>query len=195
MGFIRIVGGSLRGRRIPVPDQGVRPTSDRTREAIFNVLGPGAVTDARVLDLYAGTGALGIEALSRGALEARFVEGNRAVARALRENLARLGLEERAAVLETDLARPAWPAGADGAFDLVFLDPPYAGDAGVRWLTLLGARPWPERGGLVVYERRKGGAAPEPPGLTIAVERTYSETTVTFYRAAEDVRREGKGGA
>jgi 16S rRNA (guanine966-N2)-methyltransferase len=195
MGFIRIVGGSLRGRRIPVPDQGVRPTSDRTREAIFNVLGPGGVTDARVLDLYAGTGALGIEALSRGALEARFVEGNRAVARALRENLARLGLEERASVLETDLARPAWPAGADGAFDLVFLDPPYAGDAGARWLALLGARPWPERGGLVVYERRKGEAAPEPPGLTIAVERTYSETTVTFYRATEDVRREGKGGA
>ena len=195
MGSVRIVGGSLRGRRIEVPDRGVRPTSDRTREAIFDVLGPAAVTDARVLDLYAGTGALGIEALSRGALEARFVEGSRGVARALRENLARLGLGERAAVLESDLAGGGWPLGADGPFDLVFLDPPYAGDAGARWLTLLGARPWPDRGGLVVYERKKGGAAPEPPGLTIAVERTYSETTVTFYRARSDVRPEGKGGA
>jgi len=191
---VRIIAGSLGGRRLVAPrGHATRPTSDRVREALFSALGD--VSGKEVLDLYAGTGALGIEALSRGALEARFVEGNRAVARALRENLARLGLEERAAVLETDLARPAWPAGADGAFDLVFLDPPYAGDAGARWLTLLGARPWPERGGLVVYERRKGGAAPEPPGLTLAVERTYSETTVTFYRAAEDVRREGKGGA
>ena len=195
MGFIRIVAGSLRGRKIEVPEQGVRPTSDRTREAIFNVLGPGAVTNARVLDLYAGTGALGIEALSRGAREARFVEGARAVARALRENLMRLGLEDRAAVLESDLASGVWPPGADGMFDLVFLDPPYAGDAGSAWLTLLGARPWRARGGLVVYERKQGDAAPEPPGLTIAVERTYSETTVTFYRAPSDLRREGRGGA
>lgn len=183
MGMIRIVGGSLRGRRIEVPDRGVRPTSDRTREAIFDVLGPAAVAGARVLDLYAGTGALGIEALSRGALEARFVEGSRAVARTLRENLARLGLEARGRVIESDLAKAAPPPGAEGPFDLVFLDPPYAGDAGTRWLTALGAMPWPERGGLVVYERKKGGTAPEAPGLTIAVERTYSETTVTFYRA------------
>jgi len=185
MGSIRIVAGSLRGRKIEVPDRGVRPTSDRTREAIFDVLGPAAVTDARVLDLYAGTGALGIEALSRGAIEASFVEGSRVVARALRENLARLGLAARARVIESDLALPARPPGVEGPFDLVFLDPPYAGDAGMRWLTLLGAGPWPERGGLVVYERKKGGTAPQPPGLTVAVERTYSETTITFYRAVK----------
>ena len=179
MGQIRIVGGSLRGRKIEVPERGVRPTSDRTREAIFDVLGP-SVRGARVLDLYAGTGALGIEALSRGAREARFLEGNREVARALRENLERLGLEDRASVVEADLERATRP---EGAFDLVFLDPPYAGDAGARWLGALGGGPWPEGGGLVVYERRKGGAAPEAPGLSIATERTYSETTVTFYRA------------
>jgi 16S rRNA (guanine966-N2)-methyltransferase len=183
MGSIRIVGGSLRGRKIEVPDREVRPTSERTREAIFDVLGPPAVAEARVLDLFAGTGALGIEALSRGALEARFVEGNRDVARALRENLARLGLAARGRVIESDLGRTARPPGAEGPFDLVFLDPPYAGDAGTRWLTALGAMSWPERGGLVVYERKKGGAAPEPPGLRIAVERTYSDTTITFYRA------------
>jgi 16S rRNA (guanine966-N2)-methyltransferase len=183
MGSIRIVGGSLRGRKIEVPERGVRPTSDRTREAIFDVLGPAAVTEARVLDLYAGTGALGIEALSRGALEASFVEGSRGVARALRENLERLGLTARGRVIESDLARAARPPEAMGPFDLVFLDPPYAGDAGARWLTALGAMPWPERGGLVVYERKKGGTAPEPPGLRIAVQRTYSDTTITFYRA------------
>jgi 16S rRNA (guanine966-N2)-methyltransferase len=182
MGAIRIVAGSLRGRKIEVPDRGVRPTSDRTREAIFDVLGPGAVTDAVVLDLYAGTGALGIEALSRGARTARFVEGDRATARALRENLTRLGLDDRARVIEADLARGDLPAGAEGPFDLVFLDPPYAGDAGARWIGRLAAGAWPPEGGLIVYERRKGGAAPEAPGLTLATERTYSETTVSFYR-------------
>jgi len=183
MGFVRIVGGELRGRRIEVPNRGVRPTSDRTREAVFDVLGPGRVADARVLDLYAGTGALGIEALSRGAREARFLEGDRAVARALRENLARLELEARASVHETELSRAELPEGVEGPFDLVFLDPPYAGDAGIRWLARLGRMTWPEGGGLVVYEHRKGTGSSPPAGLELATERTYSETTVTFYRA------------
>jgi 16S rRNA (guanine966-N2)-methyltransferase len=135
-----------------------------------------------VLDLYAGTGALGIEALSRGAREARFLEGSSPVARALRENLARLGLHERGVVHQTDLARIDLPAEAGGPFGLVFLDPPYAGDAGPRWLERLRALPWPPGGGLVIYERRKGGEAPRPAGFEIATERTYSETTVTFYR-------------
>ena len=183
MGSIRIVGGALRGRRIDVPGRGVRPTSDRTREAVFDVLGPAAVSGARVLDLYAGTGALGIEALSRGAREVHFLEGSRHVARALRENLARLKLEERGSVHEADLSRIDLPPGLSGAFELVFLDPPYAGDAGSRWVERLGRLPWPEAGGIVVYERRKGTEAKAPAGFTIATERTYSETTVTFYRA------------
>jgi len=182
MGLIRIVGGELRGRRIEVPERGVRPTSERTREAVFDVLGPRVVREARVLDLYAGTGALGIEALSRGAREARFVEGSAPVARALRENLTRLGLGERGLVHQADLARIDLPAEAGAGFDLVFLDPPYAGDAGPRWLVRLRALSWPPGGGLVVYERRKGGEAPRPAGFEIATERTYSETTVTFYR-------------
>ncbi|HEY2924685.1 MAG TPA: 16S rRNA (guanine(966)-N(2))-methyltransferase RsmD [Candidatus Eisenbacteria bacterium] len=183
MGSIRIVGGELRGRRIQVPDRGVRPTSDRTREAVFDVLGARAASAARVLDLYAGTGALGIEALSRGAGQVRFVEGSRPVAHALRENLARLGLEGRGTVHEADLSRVDLPPEVGETFDLVFLDPPYAGDAGERWLERLGRLSWPEEGGLVVYERRRGSEAPAPAGLEIATERTYSETTVTFYRA------------
>jgi len=166
-----------------VPARGVRPTSDRTREAVFDVLGPAPVQNARVLDLYAGTGALGIEALSRGAREACFLDGSRAVCRALRENLARLGIEARASVHETDLSRAELPAGVAGPFDLVFLDPPYAGDAGALWLARLGRMAWPEGGGLVVYEHRKGTGSPVPAGFEVATERTYSETTVTFYRA------------
>lgn len=195
MGFVRIIGGALRGQRIEVPARGVRPTSDRAREAIFNVLGPKVVANARVLDLYAGTGALGIEALSRGAREARFVEGARETARALRENLVRLGLAERGSVHEADLSQAALPAAVVEPFDLVFLDPPYAGDAGARWLQALGRIAWPEGGGLVVYERRKGTEARAPAGWTLATERTYSDTTVTFYRASSEARREGRGDA
>jgi len=183
MGFVRIVGGDLRGRRILVPDRGVRPTAGRTREAVFDVLGPRVVQRARVLDLYAGTGALGIEALSRGASEASFVERSGPVARVLRENLIRLGLSERASVHEADLSMIELPPGARGPFDLVFLDPPYAGDAGSRWLERLARLRWPEDGGLVVYERRKGTAAHEPSAFELATERTYSDTTVAFYRA------------
>jgi 16S rRNA (guanine966-N2)-methyltransferase len=192
MGSIRIVAGALRGRRIRVPDRGVRPTSDRIREAVFDVLGPNVVAGARVLDLYAGTGALGIEALSRGARSADFVEGNPAVARALRENLASLALADRARVHHADLSGADLPAGAEGPYDLVFLDPPYAGDQGLRWLGRLARLSWPEGGGLIVYERKKGGAVSAPGAFTLAAERTYSETTVAFYRVgSEDAKRGG----
>jgi 16S rRNA (guanine966-N2)-methyltransferase len=183
MGFVRIVGGALRGRRIQVPDRGVRPTSERTREAVFDVLGPKLIVDALVLDLYAGTGALGIEALSRGAARVDFVERSRLVARALRGNLADLGLATRSQVHEADLARIELPAGLAGPFDLVFLDPPYAGSAGARWLERLSRSRWPEGGGLIVYERRKSVVVEVPPPLKLATERTYSETTVAFYHA------------
>jgi len=161
----------------------VRPTSDRTREAVFDVLGLASVVNARVLDLYAGTGALGIEALSRGAMEAHFVEGSRNVALALRENLELLDLSKRGTVHEADLSRIELPPGAKPPFDLVFLDPPYAGDAGALWLERLAKIPWPPDGGLVVYERRKGTEVATPAGFEIRTERTYSDTTVTFYRA------------
>lgn len=176
-----MVGGELRGRRIRVPDRGVRPTSDRTREAVFDILGPAVVQGARVLDLYAGTGALGIEALSRGASFADFAEGRRAVARRLEENLRELGLASRSRVHVADLEAAAGPPAA-GPWRLVFLDPPYAGDAGARWLRALAAMSWSEEGGLVVYERRKGTDCIAPEGLTLATERNYAETTVAFFR-------------
>jgi len=115
----------------------VRPTSEKTREAIFDILGPGPVRGARVLDLFAGTGAMGIEALSRGAERADFVDGSRGAARALAENLRALGLEGRARVHRADLVRPALPAGLQGPWGLVFLDPPYDGEAGPLWVEAL----------------------------------------------------------
>jgi 16S rRNA (guanine966-N2)-methyltransferase len=121
---LRIVAGSLRGSKLAVPDRpGLRPTPDRVRETLFNWLMP-VIEGARCLDLYAGTGALGIEAISRGAAACTFVESDHALARDLRENLARLKVEN-ARVIEGDAL--ATLAGASAPFDIVFLDPPFAG--------------------------------------------------------------------
>ena len=183
MGRLRVVGGSLRGRKLEVAERGVRPTSERAREAIFDILGPARVVGAAVLDLYAGSGALGVEALSRGAARAEFVERDPAVARLLRENLAALGVSDRARVSIADLDRGDLPAELSGPWDLVFLDPPYAGEGGTRWLERLPRLPWPPDGGLVIYEHRSGIEIPPPPGLALAVERAYGDTAVSIYRA------------
>lgn len=183
MGRLRVVGGSLRGRKLEVPDRGVRPTSERAREAIFDILGPARTAGAAVLDLYAGTGALGIEALSRGAARSDFVERDRDVARLLRENLAALGLSDRSRVVTADLDRGELPAELRGPWSLVFLDPPYAGEGGARWLARLANLSWVLEGGLVVYEHRSGSTVPPPPGLALAVERAYGDTAVSIYRA------------
>jgi 16S rRNA (guanine966-N2)-methyltransferase len=195
VGLVRIVGGSLRGRRVRVPDRGVRPTSERTREAIFDILGPRSVQGARVLDLFAGTGALGIEALSRGAERADFVEGNADTARRLTENLRALGLEARGLVHRLDLARAALPSALRGPWGLVFLDPPYDDDAGPLWVEALARASSIGREGVLVYERRKGSAAPQPAALTLATERTYGDTTVAFYRADAPPGETPRGGA
>jgi 16S rRNA (guanine966-N2)-methyltransferase len=160
----------------------VRPTAERVREAIFDILGAARVDGARVLELYAGTGALGVEALSRGAAGADFVEGDRAVARALEQNLERLALADRGRVVVADLREAALPAGVAGPWSLVFLDPPYAGDEGARWLMSLASIAWPPGGGLVVLERRKG-ALEAPAGLILRTERRYGDTVVGIYQA------------
>lgn len=181
MGLIRVVGGALRGRRIPVPDRGVRPTSERTREAIFDLLGPGTLEGQRVLDLYAGTGALGIEALSRGAAFADFIEKDPAAAKRLSETLATLGLSGQGCVHRADLAGGELPPDAAGPWGIVFLDPPYAGEAGTVWLAAL-ARLEPARSALVVYERAHAAATGAPPELQVWKERRYGDTTVVIYR-------------
>jgi 16S rRNA (guanine966-N2)-methyltransferase len=118
---VRVVAGAYRGRRIEAPQgRATRPTSDRVREALFSILGP--IEGVRVLDLFAGSGALGIEALSRGAAEAVFVDSDARAVAAVRRNVDALGAD--AAVYRRDAF--AWLGGASGAFDLVFADPPYS---------------------------------------------------------------------
>ena len=148
-----------------------------------------------MLDLFAGTGAMGIEALSRGAERVDFVDGSKGAARMLSENLRALGLESRARVHRADLTRPALPAEVEGPWGLIFLDPPYDEDAGPLWVEALARAFSIEPSGCLVYERRKGTGAAHPAALTLATERTYGDTTVTFYRAGVPPGEAPRGGA
>lgn len=182
MGWIRVIAGELRGRRLRVPaGSGVRPTADRVREALFDILGD-TVVGARVLDLFAGSGALGIEALSRGARDASFVERDRRALAALRENLERLGLGTRSTVLRGDaLARLSDECRGDG-FDLVLADPPYEDPIGPV-LTALGRPGWLTGGARVVFERGPG-APPLPRAGQLSLYRSarYGQSRLDFYR-------------
>ncbi len=141
-GSLRIVAGTLRGSRLLVGDvDGLRPTSDRVRETLFNWLAP-VIDGARCLDLFAGTGALGIEAISRGAAQCTFVERDRVLAQALRDNLKRLKIDN-VDVVETDAL--AWLECDSRAFDVVFVDPPFARDMWAQALASL------ERGGWLKH--------------------------------------------
>jgi 16S rRNA (guanine966-N2)-methyltransferase len=120
---VRVIAGEAKGARLARPRGGTRPVSDRAREGLFSALGP-LIAGARCLDLYAGTGALGIEALSRGAATCVFVDSSAAAIRTIRENLSRTGFADRSHVVRADAAR--FLAGPSGPFDLAFVDPPYA---------------------------------------------------------------------
>jgi len=179
---MRVIGGSARGRRLASPEgRSVRPTSDRVRQSLFDLLGQ-RCDGLNVLDLYAGTGALGIEALSRGAARATFVERDPKVLRLLEENLRALGFSERSRALRRDAS-----LGASGRFDLVFLDPPYALGVAGPLQGLLGAREFslaPE--GRVVVEHDRGEVAPAAlGGLVRYDQRDYGRTRLSLYRAAD----------
>src|ERR671913_1889526 len=121
--LMRIIAGSLKGRRLDAPDwEGLRPTSDRLRETLFNVLAP-RIEGARFLDAYAGTGAVGIEALSRGAAHVTFIEQDRRAQALIQSNLDRCGVENRYAIIRAGFTGAAM--GSAGSFDVLFLDPPY----------------------------------------------------------------------
>jgi 16S rRNA (guanine966-N2)-methyltransferase len=176
----RIVAGTHGGRRLAVPARGTRPTSERVREAVFSRLEHlGAGADARVLDLYAGSGALGLEALSRGASAAVLVESDAGAARVCRTNVRTLGLADRADVVQTAveryLARATGPASA--VADLVLADPPYALDGLDDVLAALVRVLAP--GGTVVVERAARAAPLRwPDGLAPDDDRRYGETRV-----------------
>jgi 16S rRNA (guanine966-N2)-methyltransferase len=181
----RVIAGSARGRRLAVPASGTRPTADRVREAVFSAVTSalGSLGGARVLDLYAGSGAVGIEALSRGAGHALLVESDRKALEVLRTNLATVGLPGGVA-LGGDVSRitsAAPPPGAQPPYDLVFADPPYDTadetlDAVVAGLAEHG---WLADGALVLLERpRRRTATTWPAGFEVGKERTYGETVV-----------------
>jgi 16S rRNA (guanine966-N2)-methyltransferase len=172
---MRVIAGAAKGRTLRVPKvAGLRPTSDRARESLFNVLAAG-VEGARVIDAFAGSGALGIEALSRGALDATFVEGNRRAAEVLAENVEKCGFGDRAAILVCD-----WRSGlrqlgrtlVDGRvgatpFDLALFDPPYDWDRSCLCLTALSAESLLAGDGLAVIEHRSSTEVKMPAGWSL----------------------------
>ncbi len=171
-----MTGGEFRGRRLKVPGSGVRPTADRVRESLFMILSS-RLPGARVLDLFAGSGALGIEALSRGAASGVFVEASPRVAAVLRSNLAALGLGGRSEVSVERAERWLDEAeGERGSFGVIFLDPPYRA-VGVEGI-LAGSSPLLAPGGIIVWEhdRRAGGSG--AAGLEPMDERRYGDTLV-----------------
>lgn len=181
MGTLRIIAGSLRGRRIRVPEGAVRPTGDRVREAVFNILGQ-STTKLDVLDLYAGSGALGIEAISRGARRAAFVEADPLAAKVLEENLRDLGVEAKATLIRGH-ALSVLRSGRLAGFDLVFADPPYADRESVGLLTVLEESGVLRPGGVTILEQDI--AAPPaglPEGWRLVRDARYGRTVVRFYR-------------
>jgi 16S rRNA (guanine966-N2)-methyltransferase len=186
---VRIIGGAFGGRRLRAPHgTATRPTSDRVREAVFNILG--APPDkARVLDLYAGAGAMGLEALSRGAESAVFVDRDAQAARVVQENIDSLGVGEHARLYRSD-ALPALRklAAAGERFAWVFIDPPYASDEAPRALAALGEplADLLDDGAVVIVEHDRRHAPDETFGaLARADQRRYGDTCVSFFTRSE----------
>jgi len=186
---MRIIAGRLRGKKLAEVGAGdatahLRPTTDRVRESLFNLIASGKhgdpITGARVLDLFAGTGALGLEALSRGAAHVTFVDDGAVAQKLLRENVALCAAQSASQILRRDATALGPVRGAP--FDLLFLDPPYGATLGERALAEALAEGWIAPGALIVWEE----SAPPlpPPGLTLLDQRSYGGTVITLLRAA-----------
>ena len=183
---MRIVGGRFRGRPLAGPgDDRTRPTSDRVREAMFNILAHGIadfnLDGAKVLDLFAGTGALGLEALSRGAAYCLFVEQEVEARALIRRNVEALVLTGVTKIFRRD-ATDLGPAGRNGGFTLAFLDPPYGQGLAERALASAAAGGWLAPGAIAVIEERKGSAIALPAGFVRLDHRTWGDTEATFAR-------------
>jgi 16S rRNA (guanine966-N2)-methyltransferase len=192
---LRIIAGSLRGRRLAPVKGRIRPTAAKVREAIFNILGE-AVREARVLDLFAGTGALGIEALSRGAQAAVLVEEHPAALQVLRRNLEALNLGDRASVLPLPVLTALKKLSAQGRhFELVFMDPPYGAGAATATLAALAAGDLLPPQAWVVAEVSRRETLPESSGTLFLQElRRYGDTQVAFYLAAVNFEKQEQQG-
>ena len=192
---LRITGGEYRGRRFSLPrGSDLRPTSDRVRGAIFSILGVEAVQGARALDLYAGSGALGLEALSRGAASVDFVEANARRCSYLRDALSTLGLSERGRVHNGRVERVI--DSIDGGYGLVFADPPYALDDWKKVMTALNRPGMLDDDGMVVAEHRQSSAMADEYGrLLLLTRRRYGDTAISIYENSDIGYSRGSGGS
>lgn len=181
---MRIVGGEFRGRVLAAPkSNAIRPTTDRTRESLFNILAhahPGVLDATRVLDLFAGTGAVGIEALSRGAKSALFVENSVEGRSLLWENIDALGLHGRARILRRD-ATDLGPASNIEPFHLVFADPPYGKGLGEKALFAAHAGGWLAPGAVAILEERADAQVIVDPVFKFIEERSFGDTKMYFF--------------
>lgn len=183
---MRIVGGTLRGRALAPPkSDATRPTSDRVRESVFNILAHGAAavdfSGTRVIDLFAGTGALGIEAISRGAAFALFVEEDVSARATIRENIENFGLTGQTKIFRRD-ATDLRDSAQHGQFDVAFLDPPYDKGLGPRALSALTNGYWLKTGAVIVLEDRRDATIDFPPNFTQLDLRIWGDTQVLFAR-------------
>ena len=179
---MRIIAGTAKGRKLVSPKGSrTRPTSDRVREAIFSIIGD-LVEDARILDLYSGTGAMGLEALSRGASQAVFVETDPAALQCLKSNIAAVGCQESGKVVNRPVLSYLEKADLGDGFNLVFADPPYTGDLGTLTLKAISKHAKPLKGCLVILEHAPGTPPDNVPDNMGRIEtRKYGNTGVTFF--------------
>jgi 16S rRNA (guanine966-N2)-methyltransferase len=186
---MRIVGGTLRGRSLTAPKSlAIRPTTDRVREALFNVivhLNDFSIENARVLDLFAGTGALGIEALSRGAGFCLFVDTGVEARGLLRETIDTLGLLGTTKVFRRD-ATDLGPAVPQKPFDLVFADPPYGKGLAEKALTNAAQNAWIAHNALIIVEESADASLTLDPAFSLFDTRHYGDTIIRFYRWREN---------
>jgi 16S rRNA (guanine966-N2)-methyltransferase len=183
---MRIVGGKFRNHSIAPPSgSATRPTSDRVRESVFNILAHGVegftLEGARVLDVFAGTGALGLEAISRGARFCQFVDDSAEARGLIRKNADSLGIIGLVKIWRRD-ATDLGPCAPQPPFDLAFADPPYGKGLGEKALAALVKGQWLNPGAIVVLEEALKAEVADAPGLTLLDRRDYGDTQIRFYR-------------
>ena len=185
---MRIVGGEFKGRKLAEPKTDrIRPTTDRTRETLFNILAHRpefGFGEARILDLFSGTGALGVEALSRGARFCLFVEEDVEARGLIRSNMESFGLNGRAKIFRRDATKLGIP-GTMEPFDIVFADPPYGKGLGEQALASAREGGWLRPGALAVLEETASAGFALPEGFDLADERSMGVTTLRFLRLAD----------
>lgn len=191
---MRIIAGRFRGKQLSSPsDDSIRPTSDRARESIFNILGSRigpSLEGKRVLDLFAGTGALGLEALSRGAAHVTFVDTGAEARGLVRDHIQAFGVAGITKLLRRDATALGKP-GTFGQFDLIFLDPPYNQGLGEKAIADIAANGWIAPGATLVWEESTDAEVLLPPGFTLEDTRTYGAATVRLLSWNNDEAESG----